>query len=73
MDKEARDFIMGSRSKVDAREGYGDWPPHVLQREVKKLPRFDVVEKEWRPSNEVVAASAIRKSGPPRIARRRAR
>lgn len=42
MDKEARDFMMGSRSGTDAREGYGDWPPAVLDREVNKLPRFKV-------------------------------
>ncbi len=40
MDKEARDFMMGSRSGTDAREGYGDWPPVVLDAEVNKLPRF---------------------------------
>jgi len=37
MDKEARDFMMGSRSATDAREGYGDWPPVVLDREINKL------------------------------------
>ncbi len=40
MDKEARDFMMGSRSSTDAREGYGDWLPEVLDREVNKLPEF---------------------------------
>ena len=40
MDKEARDFMLGSRSATDAREGYGDWPPAVLDREINKLPRF---------------------------------
>ncbi|WP_266034797.1 tyrosine-type recombinase/integrase [Brucella intermedia] len=40
MDKEARDFMMGSRSTTDAREGYGDWPPEVLDREINKLPKF---------------------------------
>ncbi len=40
MDKEARDFMMGSRSSTDAREGYGDWPPEVLGREINKLPKF---------------------------------
>ncbi len=39
MNKEARDFMMGS-GPVDAREGYGDWPPAVLNAEINKLPRF---------------------------------
>lgn len=43
MDKEARDFMMGS-GPVDAREGYGDWPPAVLDVEINKLPRFEVKE-----------------------------
>jgi len=42
MDKEARDFMMGSRSGTDAREGYGDWPPAVLDAEINKLPRFSM-------------------------------
>lgn len=42
MDKEARDFMLGSRSQTDAREGYGDWPPRVLDAEINKLPRFQV-------------------------------
>lgn len=42
MDKEARDFMLGSRSGTDAREGYGDWPPAVLEREINKLSRFEV-------------------------------
>jgi integrase len=49
MDKEARDFMMGSRSGADAREGYGDWPPAVLDREINKLPRFEVEDTGWRP------------------------
>jgi integrase len=49
MDKEARDFMMGSRSATDAREGYGDWPPAVLDREINKLPRFEVNDAGWRP------------------------
>jgi integrase len=60
MDKEARDYMMGSRSKVDAREGYGDWEPVVVKREINKLPRFEVSEKEWRPSNEAVPATPVR-------------
>lgn len=49
LDKEARDFMLGSRSKVDAREGYGDWPPVVLDREINKLPRFKVEDPKTRP------------------------
>jgi hypothetical protein len=49
MDKEARDYMMGSRNLADAREGYGDWPPAVLDREINKLPRFEVEETGWRP------------------------
>lgn len=48
MDKEARDFMMGS-GPVDAREGYGDWPPAVLDAEINKLPRFEVMDTGWRP------------------------
>jgi integrase len=49
MNKEARDFMMGSRSAADAREGYGDWPPSVLDAEINKLPRFAVEADGWRP------------------------
>ncbi|GGF33308.1 hypothetical protein GCM10011321_25600 [Youhaiella tibetensis] len=49
MDKEARDYMMGSRNTADAREGYGDWPPAVLDREINKLPRLDVIDEGWRP------------------------
>lgn len=49
MDKETRDFMLGSRSKTDAREGYGDWPPAVLNREINKQPRLDVEDTGWRP------------------------
>ncbi len=71
MDKEARDFMMGSRSKVDAREGYGEWPPAVLHREINKLPRFVVKETAWRPSNAVVAPTEMRTAPPVRRVRRR--
>lgn len=71
MDKEARDFMMGSRSKVDAREGYGEWPPAVLDREINKLPRFVVEESAWRPSNAPVAPTPMRSAPPVRRARRR--
>lgn len=49
MDKEARDFMLGSRSQTDAREGYGDWPPRVLDAEINKLPRFEVGDAGVRP------------------------
>lgn len=49
LDKEARDYMLGSRSKVDARETYGDWPPEVLDREINKLPRFRVTDPGKRP------------------------
>lgn len=49
MGKEARDFMMGSRSGTDAREGYGDWPPAVLDAEINKMPRFEVKDTGWRP------------------------
>ncbi len=59
LDKEPRDYMLGSGAH-DAREGYGDWPPSALAREITKLPRFDVEELAWRPSNQVVAAQAQR-------------
>jgi integrase len=59
MDKQARDYMLGS-GKEDAREGYGDWPPEALTPEIKKLPRFDVKDTGWRPSNQRVLAQAIR-------------
>jgi len=49
LDKEARDYMLGSRPKMDAREGYGDWPPGVLSREINKLPRFKVADPGTRP------------------------
>nr|WP_050594071.1 DUF6538 domain-containing protein [Mesorhizobium sp. L2C067A000] len=59
MDKQARDYMLGSGAQ-DAREGYGDWPPSALAREIKKLPRFDIKESAWRPSNQAVAPQAQR-------------
>ncbi|MER9591949.1 site-specific integrase [Mesorhizobium australicum] len=59
MDKQARDYMLGSGPE-DAREGYGDWPPSALAREIKKLPRFEVEGTVWRPSTEVVSAQAQR-------------
>ncbi|MGY3328904.1 integrase [Mesorhizobium sp. USDA 4775] len=59
MDKQARDYMLGSGAE-DAREGYGDWPPSALAREINKLPRFEVEETGWRPSTELVPAQAQR-------------
>lgn len=50
LDKEARDYMLGSRLKNDAREGYGDWPPEVVNHELNKLPRFNVADTGWRPN-----------------------
>lgn len=61
MDKQARDYMLGS-GPIDAREGYGDWPPRALCREVGKLPRFNVKVTDWRPSNEKVAAQPQREA-----------
>jgi hypothetical protein len=60
LDKEARDYMMGSRSQTDAREGYGEWPPMALKQEIDKLPRFEVVDTGWRPPNARSAPSPIR-------------
>lgn len=49
MDKETRDYMLGSRPKTDARESYGDWPPEVVHAEINKLPRLQVKDSEWRP------------------------
>ncbi len=59
MDKEARDYMMGSRSQTDARETYGDWPPSVLNAEINKLPRFEVEDTGWRPITTKVRPLAI--------------
>jgi hypothetical protein len=59
MDKQTRDYMLGSGA-ADAREGYGDWPPTALAREINKLPRFDIKESAWRPSNQAVAPQAQR-------------
>lgn len=48
MNERARNHMLGS-GPVDARESYGDWTPDVLEAEIKKLPRFDVVDTGWRP------------------------
>lgn len=60
MDKQHRDYMLGS-GREDAREGYGDFPPSALAREITKLPRFDVKATTWRPSNEAASAQAKRK------------
>jgi hypothetical protein len=66
MDKEARDYMMGSRSQTDAREGYGDWSPEVVDAEINKLPRFDVKAGDWRPTVQVVASQPLKNAGPAR-------
>ena len=49
LDKMARDYMLGSGSKGDAREQYGDWSPEVLCREINKLPAFEVADTGRRP------------------------
>ncbi|KQQ73651.1 hypothetical protein ASF70_07515 [Rhizobium sp. Leaf321] len=49
LDKETRDYMLGSRPQNDAREGYGEWGPSVLNREINKLPRFNVKDPGKRP------------------------
>lgn len=58
VDKEARDYMLGSRSKTDAREGYGDWEPEVIDHEIRKLPKFSVTDTHWRPPTTKVAPEA---------------
>jgi integrase len=70
MDKEARDYMMGSRSQTDAREGYGDWSPEVVDAEINKLPRFEVSATDWRPSIEAVAPQPLKNAQPARPSRR---
>jgi len=60
MDPQARNFMLGS-GPIDAREGYGDWPPSVVAREIARLPRFAVKQSDWRPSTETVAPQQQRK------------
>lgn len=66
MDKEARDYMMGSRSQTDAREGYGDWSPEVVDAEINKLPRFEVEASDWRPSIQVVTPQQLKSAQPSR-------
>lgn len=66
MNKEARDYMMGSRSQTDAREGYGDWSPEVVDAEINKLPRFKVKATDWRPSVQVVTPQPLKSALPPR-------
>lgn len=63
MDKEARDYMLGSRSANDAREGYGDWEPEVTDEEINKLPRFIVAETAWRPPVTKVKAEPLKVKG----------
>ncbi|WEK03275.1 MAG: site-specific integrase [Candidatus Devosia phytovorans] len=64
MDKETRDYMMGSRSTTDAREGYGGFTPRKITAEINKLPRIDIVETDWRPLVDRVAPLALRGSSP---------
>lgn len=66
MDKEARDYMLGSRSQTDAREGYGDWSPEVVNAEINKLPKFDVAATDWRPSVQVVTPQMLKSAQPSR-------
>jgi integrase len=53
MDKETRDYMLGSRSKVvDVRESYGKWTPDVTDREINRQVRFAVVDTGERPYGE---------------------
>jgi len=72
MDKETRDYMMGSRSTVDAREGYGDFSPAAQAHEIGKLPRFEVKDTGYRPTLEKVAPVPVRGTpAAPRKPRRR--
>ncbi len=51
--------MLGSRSRTDAREGYGDWTPDVICGEIDKLPRFDVKETDYRPTLRVMKPKPI--------------
>lgn len=62
LNKEARDYMLGSRSTTDAREAYGDWPPSVVCREIEKVPRFNVKETEYRPTLRVMKPKPISES-----------
>lgn len=62
LNKEARDYMLGSRSTTDARETYGDWPPSVVCREINKVPRFDVKETDYRPTLKVMKPKPISES-----------
>lgn len=81
IDKETRDYMLGSRSTTDAREGYGDWPPAVIDAAVNRLPRFDVEDTGWRPTVAQVpplplgapSNSRARSVSPPRRSSRKPR
>ncbi|MEJ1118088.1 integrase [Phyllobacterium sp. CCNWLW109] len=60
VDKEARDYMMGSRSRVDAREGYGEWSPMVINREINKIGRFAVPDGDYRPTLEQLVPEGLR-------------
>lgn len=72
MDKEARDYMLGSRSQTDAREGYGDWEPKILNEEISKLPRLVVSETPWRPPRTKVSPEPLKSAKfPGRVTTRR--
>lgn len=48
LDESTWKYMMGSGPK-DARDGYGSWMPEVIDREINKLPRFQVEDLGWRP------------------------
>lgn len=64
MDKETRDYMMGSRSKTDAREGYGGFSPRKTHAEMNRQSRIVVKETDWRPTTERVSPMALRGSTP---------
>jgi integrase len=60
MTKENRDYMLGSRKKADAREGYGDFTPDVVCGEINKLPRFGVKDTGYRPTLEVLEPEPVK-------------
>ena len=60
MTKETRDYMLGSRKKADAREGYGDFTPDVVCVEINKLPRFNVKDTGYRPTLEVLKPEPVK-------------
>lgn len=60
MINENRNYMLGSRKKTDAREGYGDFTPDVVCEEINKLPRFDVKDTGYRPTLEVLEPEPVK-------------